>query len=132
MSQATTDKPSRERQWNILLLAVLCVAIIVGIPLGYVAFVRTWLEWTLWAVPVAVGIVTFVMGVPFLMWNASATTKKKTLATAAVWGLVYLALLLVGKPFWFAAKGLLSWTVAIVALVITLRIWGKGGAQSTE
>jgi hypothetical protein len=136
MNQATTDEAGRRRQWALLLLAVVGVALVVGVPLGFVAALQTgaWLEWMLWAVPVAMGLVTFWIGVHFLMWNASAVTKRKTLATAIVWGLVYAALMLVDKPLWFAAKGLLSWTVAVAALFFTLRIWNTGspGVPSTE
>jgi hypothetical protein len=141
MSDSSTDKPGRrKRQWALLLLVLFGVGIVIGIRLGIgiPAAMVTGQLWMAWAMPVALGVgldlVAIVIGIQFSIWNAAVTTKQKTLATAVVWGLVYAALVLVEKPLWLAAHGLLTWTVGIVAVVITLWIWGKGGggAQSAE
>lgn len=85
-----TDRPDREGRWASLFLWSLGIAAVVGIPLGFVVAIfasvnrgdfggdtyHAWLEWTLWAVPLAVGIIIFVFGIPFVMWDDSANTKR--------------------------------------------------------
>ncbi len=134
MSEPKTDKPDGEDRWAVLFLVSLGVALVLGIPLGIVVAVlasvirgdfrggtyHDWLQWTLWTVPFAVGILTFVMGIPFVKWDASAATKKRTLATAAVW-LGCPVFMLVGSPFWF--RELLIFALLITSVAVTLLIW---------
>ena len=128
-----TDKPDGKRQWVILFLVSLGTAAAIGIPLGFVVAIvvsltrgdsiRDWNVWATWAmctVPLAVGIVTFVMGIPFVRWNASARIKRRVLAIAAIW-LGCLVLMLASIPF--AVGKLLGVALLIIASATTLRIW---------
>jgi hypothetical protein len=49
-----------------LLLIAILVAMFLGIPLGFLAVVYTWTGWMWWAVPAAVGLVTFAVGATIL------------------------------------------------------------------
>ena len=83
-----TDKPILKPEWIILLLVSLGVAAVFGRPIGnVVAFLGAyihdgsvsewekaliiWLQWTSWAVPLAMGVVTLAVGIPFIGWNCA-------------------------------------------------------------
>jgi ABC-type proline/glycine betaine transport system permease subunit len=55
--------------WLILMLVVLGVALIGGVPLGIWVALNTWLEWTVWAVPLLLGVLTFTIGATILTWD---------------------------------------------------------------
>jgi hypothetical protein len=52
--------------WISLLVITIVVAVVLGIPLGYLAVLFTWTEWLFWAVPVALGLFTFAFGATVL------------------------------------------------------------------
>jgi hypothetical protein len=59
------------RHWLLLLAAALGLALLVGVPLGVVVALHTWLEWTIWAVPLLLGLLTFTVGATVLTWDAT-------------------------------------------------------------
>jgi hypothetical protein len=67
-NQQLYHRPSK-RSWIILCVIALIVAVVVGEPLGVVAVLYTWTEWTLWAVPVVLGVVVFAIGATILTFN---------------------------------------------------------------
>jgi hypothetical protein len=155
MSDApTTDKPDLKPEWIILLLVSVGVAAVLGRPIGIVfAFLGSdihdgsvsewekaliiWLQWTSWAVPLAIGVVTLAVGIPFIGWNAPARTKGKVLATGAIW-LGYVVLVLAGNTLFrlgYKVGGPVAFgALAIIPSVITLLIWGarKRGTQPPQ
>jgi hypothetical protein len=148
-----TDKPNLKPEWIILLLTSLGLAAVFGRPIGIVvAFLGSdihhgsdsenekaliiWLQWTSWAVPLAIGVVTLAVGIPFVGWNAPARTKGKVLATGAIW-LGYVVLVLAGNTYF----GPLKWVLVvfgtlaiIIPSVITRLIWHRklGGTQPPQ
>lgn len=52
--------------WMSLLLITILVAVVLGVPLGYLAALFTWAGWLFWAVPVALGLFTFAFGAMIL------------------------------------------------------------------
>jgi hypothetical protein len=71
MARQKASRAASVRHWFILLAAVLGVAFLVGLPLGVVVALHTWLEWTIWAVPLALGLLTFTVGATVLTWDAT-------------------------------------------------------------
>jgi hypothetical protein len=68
-NQQGASRPSA-RSWLLLALAALGVLLVVGGPLGVWVVLNTWLEWPLWAVPVALGLLTFAAGATVLTWHS--------------------------------------------------------------
>ena len=147
-----TDKPNLKPDWVILLLVSLGVAAVFGRPIGIVvAFLGAhfcdgsvseqekaliiWLQWTSWAVPLAMGVVALAVGLPFVGWDAPARTKGKVLATGAIW-LGYAVLVLAGNTYFGPVKwGVVVFgTLAIIPSVITRLIWHRrlGGTQPPQ
>jgi hypothetical protein len=154
MSEPTTDKLGLKPEWILLLLVSVGVAAVLGTPIGIViailaTYIRggsvpeqentiiIWLQWMKWAGPLAMGVVTFAMGIPFVRWDAPAKTKWKVIATGAVW-LGYVVLVLAGKTYvelyvsqvtWGLVNDLVLWTtlaiIAIIPSVVTLLIWRR-------
>jgi hypothetical protein len=48
--------------WIRLLLITILLTVVLGIPLGYLAVLFTWLDWLFWVVLAAVGLGTFAFG----------------------------------------------------------------------
>jgi hypothetical protein len=148
------DKPNLKPEWIILLLTSLGFAAVLGRPIGHVvaflgAYIHDgsvsewekaliiWLQWTSWAVPLAMGVVIFAMGIPFLRWDA-----PDVIATGAV-SLGYVVLVLATRTHYLLTGntyfGPVTWglvaigALAIIPLVITLLIWGGcGRKQGTQ
>jgi hypothetical protein len=142
-----SDKLNLKPDWIILLLVSLGAAVL-GRPIGaVVAFLGAhihdgstsewekaliiWLQWTSWAVPLAMGVGTFAVGLPFVKWSAPARTKGKVLATGAIW-LGYVVLVLAGNTYVNLYVGRVKWgvvvfgTLAIIpSVIITLLIWHR-------
>jgi len=154
--EPTTDKPGLKPEWIILLLVSVGVAAVLGRPIGIVVTflgfdihdgsdsekekaLIIWLQWTSWAVPLAIGVVTLAMGIPFVGWNAPARTKVKVLATGIIW-LGYVVLVLAGNTYLNTYFGPVKWglvvfgTLAIIPSVITRLIWHRklGGTQPPQ
>jgi hypothetical protein len=77
------QKPSA-RQWVILAIVVVVVSLVVGVPLGVVVALNTWLEFTVWAVPLVVGVVTLAIGTTVLTRDAMGRLPLKSANATAV------------------------------------------------
>src|SRR5262249_48933455 len=71
MANQNTPRAGSGRHWLVLLAASLGVAILLGVPFGVVVVLHTWLEWTIWAVPLLLGLLVFTIGATVLTWNAT-------------------------------------------------------------
>ena len=60
------DPLDGKHPWISLLLIAILVAVVLGVPLGFVAVLYTWTGWMWWAVPLALGAVIFGMGATIL------------------------------------------------------------------
>jgi hypothetical protein len=69
MTNQSARRKSTVRSWIVLVLWALGIGLIGGVPLGVWVCLNTWLEWTIWAVPLLIGGVIFVVGATVLTWD---------------------------------------------------------------
>jgi hypothetical protein len=86
------------RHWLLLLVAALGVALLVGVPLGVVVVLNTWLEWTVWAVPLVLGLLTFTFGATVLTWDAMGEPQGLSAACRAAQSICHGARRLLRHP----------------------------------